>query len=350
MARFHTLKIQSIVRQTKKAISITFLVPSSLKSEFVFKSGQYVTLKTMIDGIEVRRDYSLSSSPKSGDLTVTVKEIENGLFSTYANKVLEPGHTLEVGTPNGRFIYEPQIAKKSSIVAFAAGSGITPIMSIIQTALCANTDNEFVLIYGNKSPEKTIFYNELLDLQDRNSGRFKIQFVYSEWDEEGAIFGRINTASINYILKNNFQLNNSQLFYLCGPEEMIKTTSDLLSKNGVQDDHILFELFTSSNIPQDKSAVSDGMSEITLIVDDEKTTLLMNQSQTVLEVALENDIDAPYSCQGGVCSSCICRVTEGSAIMRQNNILTDSEVNEGLVLSCQAEPTSSIIKVDFDDI
>jgi ring-1,2-phenylacetyl-CoA epoxidase subunit PaaE len=137
---------------------------------------------------------------------------------------------------------------------------------------------------------------------------------------------------------------------LCGPEEMIKTTSDLLSKNGVQNDHILFELFTSSNIPQDKSAVSDGMSEITLIVDDEKTTLLMNQSQTVLEVALENDIDAPYSCQGGVCSSCICRVTEGSAIMRQNNILTDSEVNEGLVLSCQAEPTSSIIKVDFDDI
>ena len=166
MARFHTLKIQSIVRQTKKAISITFLVPSSLKSEFVFKSGQYVTLKTMIDGIEVRRDYSLSSSPKSGDLTVTVKEIENGLFSTYANKVLEPGHTLEVGTPNGRFIYEPQIAKKSSIVAFAAGSGITPIMSIIQTTLCANTVKiPFIISSPNYAKNKvTSSFTELVDV------------------------------------------------------------------------------------------------------------------------------------------------------------------------------------------
>ena len=350
MNKFYSLKIQSIVRETKKAVSITFLVPSYLKSEFTFKSGQYITLKTLINGSEVRRDYSLSSSPKSGDLTITVKEIEKGLFSTYANNTLNPGDYIEVGIPNGRFIYEPQIAKKSSIVAFAAGSGITPIISIIKTALLANTDNEIILIYGNKSPEQTIFHNELLDLQERNSDRFKIQFVYSESDEEGAIFGRINIANVNYILKNNIDLNSSQLFYLCGPEEMIKTTSRLLSENDVQDDRILFELFTSSKIPQEKSAISDGKTEITLLVDEEKTTLLMSKSQTVLEVALENDIDAPYSCQGGVCSSCICRVTEGSAVMRQNNILTDSEVNEGLVLSCQAEPTSSIIKVDFDDV
>ena len=350
MARFHTLKIQSIVRQTKKAISITFLVPSSLKSEFVFKSGQYVTLKTLIDGAEVRRDYSLSSSPKSGDLTVTVKEIKNGLFSTYANNTLKPGDNIEVGIPNGRFVYEPKTANRNSIVAFAAGSGITPIMSIIQTALESNTENELTLIYGNKSPEKTIFYEELLNLQDRNPERFKIQFVYSESDEEGAMFGRIDAANINYLFKNNIQLKHTQLFYLCGPKEMIETTNTILSNNGVQDERVFFELFTSSNVVQNKSGVGKGETKITLLVDDEETTLLMFQSQTILEIALKNDIDAPYSCQGGVCSSCICRIKDGSAVMRQNKILTDSEVNEGLVLSCQAEPTSSILKVDFDDV
>ncbi|MDG1014132.1 MAG: FAD-binding oxidoreductase, partial [Flavobacteriaceae bacterium] len=190
MAQFHILKVKSIVRKTKKAVSITFLVPINLKSAYTFKSGQYVTLKTLIDGAEVRRDYSLSSSPKSGDLTVTVKEIKNGLFSTHANNTLKSGDNIEVGIPNGRFVYEPKTTNRNSIVMFAAGSGITPIMSIIQTALESNTKNELTLIYGNKSPEKTIFYKELLNLQDRNPERFKIQFIYSESGEEDAMFGR----------------------------------------------------------------------------------------------------------------------------------------------------------------
>ena len=163
MAQFHTLKIQSIFRQTEKAVSVTFDVPTSLETEFAFKAGQSITLKAMIDGAEIRRDYSLSSSPKSGDLTVTIKEIDGGLFSTYANKSLNIGDSLEVGIPNGRFIYEPQTANTSSIVAFAAGSGITPIMSIARTVLETGSDN-IVLIYGNKSPEKTIFYKEILKL------------------------------------------------------------------------------------------------------------------------------------------------------------------------------------------
>ena len=349
MAQFHTLKIQSIVRQTEKAVSITFDVPTNLSAEFNFKAGQYITLKAVINETEIRRDYSLSSSPKSGDLTVTIKEIEGGVFSTYANKSLNIGDSLEVGMPNGRFIYESQSEDIKSIVAFAAGSGITPIMSIARTVLEAGND-KVVLIYGNKSPEKTIFYKEILELQSAYLNRFKVQFVYSESNDDGALFGRIDVSNINYVIKNTVQLEPSQLFYLCGPEEMIKTTTAILSEKGIREERILFELFTASNVVPENKSINKGESEITMLVDDEETTLMMPQNQTILEAALANDIDAPYSCQGGVCSSCICRVTEGSAKMRQNNILTDNEVAEGLVLSCQAEPTSSLLKVDFDDI
>jgi ring-1,2-phenylacetyl-CoA epoxidase subunit PaaE len=349
MAQFHTLKIQSIVRQTEKAVSITFDVPTALEATFSFKAGQYITLKTVINETEIRRDYSLSSSPRSGDLTVTIKEIDNGIFSTYANNHLNSGDSLEVGEPNGRFIFEPQSENANSIIAFAAGSGITPIMSIARTVL-ETDDKSVVLIYGNKSPEKTIFYKEILELQSTYLNRFKVQFVYSESNDDGALFGRIDTGNINYVLKNTIQLEPSQLFYLCGPEGMVKTTTAILSEKGIQDEQILFELFTASNVVPANKSVNKGESEITMLVDDEETTLIMPQNQTILEAALANDIDAPYSCQGGVCSSCICRVTEGSAKMRQNNILTDNEVAEGLVLSCQAEPTSLLIKVDFDDI
>ena len=349
MAQFHTLKIQSIVRQTEKAVSITFDVPTNLSAEFNFKAGQYITLKAVINETEIRRDYSLSSSPKSGDLTVTIKEIEGGVFSTYANKSLNIGDSLEVGMPNGRFIYESQSEDIKSIVAFAAGSGITPIMSIARTVLETGNDN-VVLIYGNKSPEKTIFYKEILELQSAYLNRFKVQFVYSESNNDGALFGRIDVSNINYVIKNTVQLEPSQLFYLCGPEEMIKTTTAILSEKGIREERILFELFTASNVVPENKSINKGESEIIMLVDDEETTLMMPQNQTILEAALANDIDAPYSCQGGVCSSCICRVTEGSAKMRQNNILTDNEVAEGLVLSCQAEPASSLLKVDFDDI
>ena len=349
MAQFHTLKIQSIVRQTEKAVSITFDLPTTLEATFSFKAGQYITLKTVINETEIRRDYSLSSSPRSGDLTVTIKEIDNGIFSTYANNHLNSGDSLDVGEPNGRFIFEPQSENANSIIAFAAGSGITPIMSIARTVL-ETDDKSVVLIYGNKSPEKTIFYKEILELQSTYLNRFKVQFVYSESNDDGALFGRIDTGNINYVLKNTVQLEPSQLFYLCGPEEMIKTTTAILSEKGIREERILFELFTASNVVPENKSINKGESEITMLVDDEETTLMMPQNQTILEAALANDIDAPYSCQGGVCSSCICRVTEGSAKMRQNNILTDNEVAEGLVLSCQAEPASSLLKVDFDDI
>jgi len=350
MAQFHSLKIKSILRQTDKAVSITFEVPTTLKTEYTFTAGQYITLKTVIDAKEVRRDYSLSSSPQSESLTVTVKEIEGGVFSSHANRQLKTGDTLEVGTPNGRFVYDSETNKANTIVAFAAGSGITPIMSIARTVLETKTDSTFVLIYGNKSPKETIFHEEILKLQTLYTDRFKVQFIYSETDEEGALFGRIDSGNVNYILKNNITVDDSQKFYLCGPEGMINTVNSILTEKGIEASQILFELFTASAVKSTSTSTNEGESEVTILVDEEEMTLVMSQKQTILEAALANDIDVPYSCQGGVCSSCICRVTEGTATMRQNNILTDNEVAEGLVLSCQAEPTSSTIKVDFDDI
>jgi len=350
MAQFHSLKIKSILRQTDKAVSITFEVPTTLKTEYTFTAGQYITLKTMIDAKEVRRDYSLSSSPQSESLTVTVKEIDGGVFSSHANRQLKTGDTLEVGTPNGRFVYDSETNKTNTIVAFAAGSGITPIMSIARTVLETETDSTFVLIYGNKSPKETIFYDEILKLQTLHADRFKVQFIYSETDEEGALFGRIDSGNVNYILKNDITVDDSQKFYLCGPEGMINTVNSILTEKGIEASQILFELFTASAVKSTSKSTNEGESEVTILVDEEEMTLVMSQKQTILEVALANDIDVPYSCQGGVCSSCICRVTEGTATMRQNNILTDNEVAEGLILSCQAEPTSTTIKVDFDDI
>jgi ring-1,2-phenylacetyl-CoA epoxidase subunit PaaE len=350
MAQFHSLKIKSILRQTNKAVSLTFEVPTPLKPDFIFSAGQYITLKTMIDSKEVRRDYSLSSSPQSESLTVTVKEIENGVFSSYANRKLKVGDTLEVGTPKGRFIYNPKTDSENTVVAFAAGSGITPIMSIARTVLETETDTKFVLIYGNKSPKETIFYDAILKFQTLYSDRFKVQFIFSEADEENALFGRIDNGNVQYILKNNMGINDSQKFYLCGPEGMINTVNNILTEKEVDPSKILFELFTASTEKSTNTNTNEGDSVITILVDEEETTLTMSQQHTILEAALANDLDVPYSCQGGVCSSCICRVTEGAATMRQNSILTDNEVAEGLVLSCQAEPTSASIKVDFDDI
>ena len=352
MAQFHSLKIQSITRQTEKAVSITFEVPELLKTAFDFKAGQYISLKTLIDAQEIRRDYSLSSSPASGYLTITVKEIEDGVFSSYANKDLKAGDVLDVAAPNGRFFYNAHPESTTTVAAFAAGSGITPIMSIARTLLETEAQSQFILIYGNKSPKETIFHEEILMLKTLYAERFKVQFVYSEVDEDGALFGRIDSGIINYVLKNTIAIQDTHKFYLCGPEGMINTVNGILIDKGVEASQISFELFTASTTAEPTLSPSSkkGESKITILVDEEETTLSMLQKHTILEVALANNVDVPYSCQGGVCSSCICRVTEGSASMRQNNVLTDNEVAEGLVLSCQAEPTSATLKVDFDDI
>ncbi len=353
MSSFHKLTIQNITKETDHAVSISFEVPQELKDTFKFTAGQYITLKTEIEGRDIRRDYSLCVSPKSGLLKVAVKAVKDGTFSSYANTQLKVGDILEVAPPKGRFVFHPNDAKTKHIAAFAAGSGITPVLSIIKCALEEEVHSKVILVYGNKTTEDTMFLNELLELQHTYKDRFSIQFVFSQKNEDNdSIFGRIEKSTVNYVIKNEHKDIVVDAFYLCGPEAMIHTVKDVLTDHGIAENNIHFELFKAAKpaeISEDTSA-SDGHTTVTLTVDDEVTTFDMSQKLTILDAALEEDIDAPYSCQGGICSSCLARVTEGEAVMRQNNILTDNEVAEGLILTCQAHPTTPTITIDFDDV
>jgi len=350
MSQFHKLTIKDIHRETAKAVTLTFEVPQNLAATFSFKAGQYITLRTTIAGNEVRRDYSLCTSPKSGNLKVAVKEVEGGTFSAFANNSLAVGSVLEVAPPKGRFVFTPNDSKTKNIALFAAGSGITPVLSIIKCALEEEVYSKVILVYGNKTTKDTMFLNELLELQHSNKERFSIQFVFSQADEEDAIFGRIEKSTVNYVMKNKHKHIDVDAFYLCGPEAMIHTVKDVLTEHDIKEESIHFELFKAAKPAPVNTETATGKTEATITVDDETTTFTMSQKQSILEAALDEDLDAPYSCQGGICSSCIARITEGKATMRQNNILTESELAEGLILTCQAHPTTSTIKVDYDDV
>ncbi len=348
MNKFYSLNIKEIIRETEEAVSISFDVPDNLKDVFSFKAGQYITLKTLIDGKEVRRAYSLCSAPDTNTYKVTVKEVEGGSFSALANNKFKAGDILEVHPPEGKFIFEPG-NEKHNYAAFVAGSGITPVLSIIKTMLQKESESKFVLVYGNRTPDDTIFFKELLELQLKYPERLFIEFVYSRTQEENAHFGRIENSTVNYVIKNKFDGMEFEKFYLCGPEVMIESVSENLQKNGIPKEKIHFELFTTSDTGAIEIDV-EGETQLTVLVDDEETTFSMNKKATVLDAALDHDLDVPYSCQGGICSSCIARITEGKAEMAKNQILTDSEIAEGLILTCQAHPLTPTLKVDYDDV
>ncbi|MDX1426201.1 MAG: ferredoxin--NADP reductase [Salegentibacter mishustinae] len=348
MSTFFPLEIKEVIRETPQAVSLSFNIPENLKEEFKFDAGQYITIKAKLGDEELRRAYSLCSAPNSGEFKVTVKEVEGGKFSVIANNKLNAGDILEVHPPEGKFILKPS-GEARTYAAFAAGSGITPVLSIIKTVLAEEPKSRFVLTYGNKSPEETIFFKELLELQAKFPDRLFIEFVYSRTREDNSHFGRIETSTVNFVVKNKFKEHAFDAFYLCGPEEMINQVSDVLKENGVTEDKILYELFTSEDTGAIETNV-EGQTELTIMVDDEETTFSMDTKETVLDAALEHDLDVPYSCQGGICSSCIARIVEGKAEMRKNQILTDEEIEEGLILTCQAQPLTPKLKVDYDDV
>lgn len=349
MANFYPLTVQSVKSLTPDAVAITFTIPKELTQTFVFSAGQYITIKKEIKGKELRRAYSISSSPTLNTITIGVKKVGNEGFSNYANTKIATGDTLEVMPPEGRFIFNPSNATKN-IAAFAAGSGITPIMSIATTVLASNPNNTFVLVYGNKSYKDTMFYTDLVKLQLEYTNRFFVYFTNSQTKEDDSLFGRIDTNTINYALKEKHADTAFDDFYLCGPEAMINLVTDSLKENGVSNDAIHFELFTATEIKEELPQSVDGSSEVTILVDNEEFSFSMDKKTIILDAVLKENIDAPYSCQGGVCSSCIAKVTEGKAEMSNNQILTDSEIEEGLILTCQARATTSTIKVDYDDV
>ncbi|MFM9827096.1 2Fe-2S iron-sulfur cluster-binding protein [Flavobacterium sp.] len=348
MPSFKKLIIKEVKRETEAAVSILFNVPEEFKPFYTYIAGQYLNIKLTLDGKEIRRAYSICSSPESGELRIAVKAVNNGAFSQFANSKLKAGDILEIGEPEGKFIFKPDSHQQKNYAAFVAGSGITPVISIIKSMLKAEPNSTFVLVYGNKTPEETIFHKELHDLQSHYTGRLFVHYVYSQSKSE--LSGRIDKSTVNYVLKNKHGSLEFHSFYLCGPEEMINTVSKVLKENNVADAAIKFELFTTSIAESPKVSSHDGHTIITILVDDEETIFEMSQKQTILEAALKQGVDAPYSCQGGICSSCLARVKSGTAQMKKNSILTDSEIAEGLVLTCQAHPTSAEIFIDYDDV
>jgi len=347
MSTFYKTTIKEIKHETATAVSVLFHIPENQEKTFQFTAGQYITLQKEIHDELVRRAYSICATPQSGELKVAIKAVDKGMFSSYATSELKVGDAIEISAPEGRFQLQPQPNK--NYIAFAAGSGITPILSMVKSVLENEPSATFTLIYGNKTVAETMFYDELLQLK-KQYANFKLEFICSRERQENALFGRIDKAFTNFFIKNKYKDITFDSAYLCGPEEMIHKVSDTLKEGGFLAENIHFELFTTSVNEEEVSKIKDGTTEITILLDNDKTTFTMTQTDSILAAALRHHVDAPYSCQGGVCSSCLAKVTDGKAVMTKNSILTDSEVVEGFILTCQAHPTTSKITIDFDDV
>ena len=350
MSSFYKLTIKEVRRETKDAVSVVFNVPLEFKDFYKFTAGQYLNLKLTLDGEEIRRAYSICSSPQNDELRIAVKGLKNGVFSQFATSKLKAGDVLEVGTPEGNFTFTPEANRQKNYAGFVAGSGITPVLSIIHSILEQEPKSTFVLVYGNKTVEETIFYDELHELQSKYTGRLFVHYVFSQAKIEGELFGRIQKSTVNFVLNNKHKEIDFDKFYLCGPEVMITTVADVLKEHNIKEKDIKFELFTSTLTESKIEASLEGHTKITIMVDDEETTFEMSQKQSVLDAALKQGLDAPYSCQGGICSSCIARIKSGTAEMKKNAILTDNEIAQGLILTCQAHPTSAELSIDYDDV
>ena len=352
MAKFHSLSINKIIKETANAVKITFEIPSSIKEIFQFIPGQYITLKKEIKGKEVRRSYSICSSTQDESISIAVKAIPDGLFSNYA-LTLSVGDTLEVSPPEGKFVLTSASNFKKNYMAIVAGSGITPVMSMIKKVLSHEPKSKFVLVYGNKSSEETIFKQELDDLSTSYQDRLQIQYVFSKKISDNAIFGRIDKGIVNKMLKTDHKSIKFDDFFLCGPEAMIDIASETIKENEYAVSNIHFELFNKvfpAGIEPNTSEQLEGQTKITVLLDDDEETITAKKKTMLLTAMLDEDLDPPYSCKGGVCSSCIAKVTKGKAVMDQNSILTDDEIKDGMILTCQAHAVTDEISLDFDNV
>ena len=360
MARFETLVVKQVRRETPDCVSIALDVPAALRDSFQFLPGQYVTLRKDFNGEEVRRSYSICSAPSEQVLRIGVKEVPNGQFSAYANRVLQPGDALDVMPPLGKFIVQANTANKKNYVAFAAGSGITPILSIMKTVLETEPKSQFTLFYGNRQKASIIFREEIEYLKNVYTERLSIFHILSGEELGAELFsGRIDKNRVKRLAALLFDAQSVDDYYLCGPEPMIHAVRDVLEEKGVDKTRIHFELFTSATKLQagagtEKPKAQEGQSfksAVKVIMDgDEFEFSLQSDGKTILDAAMASGIDVPFSCKGAVCCTCLARVKEGEVVMEKNYSLTDKEVADGLILTCQAHPKTANVTVDYDDI
>ncbi|MFN0031046.1 MAG: 1,2-phenylacetyl-CoA epoxidase subunit PaaE [Flavobacteriales bacterium] len=356
--KFHTLTISDIRRETKDCISIAFEVPAELKENYLFKQGQYLTLRETISGEDIRRSYSICSGVNDGELRVAVKSVDHGVFSTWANAELKVGHPMQVMTPMGHFTSELNAEQKKNYLLVAAGSGITPVLSIAKSVLQTEPASEVVLLYGNRLFHSIIFRDELEDLKDRYLGRFRVFHILSgEPNEVEMLAGRIDKLKLEKFAKTFIQMEKVNEVFVCGPEPLIRSVSEFGQEKGLAKENIHFELFISPGQAQaqerkeekPKPLDTGRKCAVTLVFDGQETNFFMPVDGTaILDAAQQHGVDIPFSCKGGMCMTCRAHITEGAADMKVNYALEPGEVEMGYVLTCQAVPTSETVVVDFD--
>lgn len=352
---FHKLQIQDVKRETKDTVSIAFNVPKALAADYKFVPGQYLTLRAMINGEDIRRSYSISSALSENELRVAVKQVDGGVFSTYANTSLAAGQEMEVMTPQGGFTVEPAAGNANNYVFYAAGSGITPVLSMVRTILESESESQVYLYYGNRTAEETIFKTEL-DALAAKYDNFKLRYILSREDSGDANRnGRIDASKCDHFY--NQELSNLKIFgvYACGPEEMINCVKEFYTSKGLLH-KVHYELFTTpvvaaEQLTKTEPAQASVNSHVTVIIDDEEYEFeLKTEGKDVLSAAQDAEADVPFSCKGGVCCTCRAKVLEGQVKMSVNFALEEDEVAEGYVLTCQSHPITEKVVISFDEI
>jgi ring-1,2-phenylacetyl-CoA epoxidase subunit PaaE len=355
MSKFHSLTVSNVKNETRDTIVVTFDVPQELQYAYRYIHGQHLTLRAKINDEDVRRSYSICSGVQENKLRVAIKRTPGGVFSTWANDTIKPGGVLDVMPPMGHFHTPLKPDSKNHYLAFAAGSGITPMLSIIKTTLVAEPKSMFTLFYGNRASSSVIFKEDLAELKDQYLDRFKLVYVMSREQQDIELFnGRINKEKCEQLFKSWVALEDVDMAFVCGPEQMMHEVSDALESNGLSKDKIKIELFATS-VPRRQHVSNSHLiagshdCEVTLIIDGAHVNFTMEKDkESVLEAALKQGIDMRYSCKAGVCSTCRCKVLDGKVDMDANYALEDYEVARGFALSCQSFPVTDKLVMDFD--
>ena len=341
---FHKLAVKDIQHETKDCVSIAFDIPKELEKDFLFKQGQNITIKTNINGEEIRRSYSICSCPFDNELRIAVKKVYDGSFSTFANQKLKQGDVLDVLPPTGTFFTEVNISNKKKYVFFAAGSGITPVISIIKTILLTEPRSSVTLVYGNRNVSSIIFKEDIEALKDKYLQRFRTFYVLSRERTEADInYGRIDAEKCNQF-SGLIDFTSVDEFFICGPEGMIFAVKEFLESKGVESNKIHFELFTTPTRKNTKiytavTAKEDAGSEIIVKSDGRSFNFKLDyNSNTILDAALAEGADLPFACKGGVCTTCKAKLIDGQIEMEVNYGLEPDEVKAGFILTCQSHP------------
>ena len=355
MADFHTVNIADIYKETKDTVVVEFEIPKQLHENFSFKQGQHLTLRKILNDEDIRRSYSLCSSPLDKKWKVAIKQIPGGVFSSYANTELKRGDTIELMEPSGNFYVDVQPSASKNYIAFAAGSGITPMLSIIKTHLLSEPNSTFKLFYLNRTVKSIIFKEEIEQLKNEFFERFQVfYFLTKEQRDIPFLNGRFDTEKLAVLTKTFIDIEDTDHCFICGPQDMIFLIRDHLENAGLDKDKIHYELFFSGN-PDDNKHIAEVLENKVegtdvIIIDGGKEFhfIMEDEYDNILDGALAAGADLPFACKGGVCSTCKCRVIEGSVEMKVNYALDEKEVSQNLVLSCQAVPTTEKVIVDFD--